>query len=102
MTASLDMDAVMAAFDEAGYDANLDEVLVARRDEVDAIEVIVDRGGRVKATISRLAGQPSQNSLEVNGRPAAVLTERHTIITVMFALQDAGEMAALLTAIEEL
>ena len=102
MAFTYDQAAIVAAFNTAGYDdVNFSDIAVARRDDGRTREVIIDRGGRMKVTLSYLSGCPAEKYLDVLGRQAAVLTERHTVVTVMFMLQHPDELAEVLRVIDE-
>ena len=94
-------EAMTAAFQAAGYDdVNYSDVMIARRDDDRVWEIVIDKGGRLKASITYPSGRPSETFVPVLDRQAAVLTEKHTIITVMFSLQDTSELPDVLKAVE--
>ena len=102
MAFDMQPDAMTAAFKTAGYDdVTFSDVVLARRDDDKTWEIVMDRGGRLKASISYPTGRPKETSVDVLGRKALVLAEKNTLITVMFTLQDPGELPDVLAAIEE-
>ena len=53
MAFTMEPNAITNAFRTAGYDdVNFSDVVLARRDDARAWEVVIDRGGRLKATIT--------------------------------------------------
>lgn len=89
------------AFNDAGFDdVNYDDVVSARRSDGREMEIVIDRSGQLKATITGIAGKPTERALDVLGRKAAVLVEKTVITTVMFKLNDASELGAVLEALE--
>jgi hypothetical protein len=98
----MEPNAVTAAFKTAGYDdVNFSDVVLARRDDDKAWEVVMDKGGRLKASITYTSRRPKETSITVLDRKALMLTEKNTVITVMFTLQDQAELPEVLKAIEE-
>jgi|YNPBryBLVA2012_1023415.scaffolds.fasta_scaffold62282_2 hypothetical protein len=93
-------DAMTAAFEAAGFDVNYSDVAVARRDDDKAWEIVIDQSGRLKGSVSFASSAPLESSVPVRGRDAAVLIEHSTVITLVFALQDASELPDALTALE--
>ena len=90
------------AFSAAGYDdVNYDDVITARRDDGKAWEVIVDRGGQLRATITYSASKPQEKFLSVLGRKVNLLNEKRTVVTVLFTLEDASELPEVLQALEQ-
>jgi len=88
-------------------DAEFDEVLfnegfVARRERDDIWEVVLDQAGRVKATRTYITAEPQASSLTVHARSANVLVEHSEITTVMFQLEDVGELADFLAALDRI
>lgn len=97
----MEPEAVTVAFKTAGYDdVNFSDVVLARRDDDKAWEIVMDRGGRLKASITYPSSQPEEDSIAVLNRKALVLTEKNTVITVMFTLQDQTELPEVLKAID--
>ena len=98
---SIKQDAITQAFNAAGYDdVSFDDVISAHRSDDREWEVIIDRGGQFKATISAVASRPAERTIDILGRAAAVLVEKTTQTTVMYTLNDAGELAKVLEALE--
>ena len=94
-------EAMTAAFQAAGYDdVNFSDVMIARRDDDKAWEIVIDKGGRLKASITFPSGRPAETFVPVLDRQAAVLVEKHTVITVMFGLNDTAELPDVLKAVE--
>jgi hypothetical protein len=94
-------DVLNAAFTAAGYDdVDFDEVITARRSDGREWEIVLDRSGQLKATITAAAGRPTEKTLSVLGRKALALTEHSSVTTVMFKLEDASELKKALDAIE--
>lgn len=90
-----------ATFAAAGYeDVSYADVITARRDDGKVWEVIVDRGGQLRATVTYRASKPQEKMLSVLGRKANVLTEKRTVVTIFFTLEDSAELAEALKAIE--
>jgi hypothetical protein len=103
MAFDMDANAITAAFKTAGYDdVNFSDVVLARRDDAKVREIVIDRGGRLKATITYQSGRPKETSVPVLDRKALVLTEKNTVVTVMFTLQDQSELPDVLKVIESL
>jgi hypothetical protein len=91
-----------AAFKAADFDdVNVADVITARKDDGRAWEVILDRGGQLKATITFRGTRPKESAIEINERNASLMTEKRTVTTVFFALNDASELPSVLQAIEE-
>lgn len=98
---SIKQDAITQAFNAAGYDdVNFDDVISAHRSDDREWEVIIDRGGQLKATITMPAGKPEERTITVLGRSAAVLSEQTKQITVMFRLNETSELGQVLEALE--
>lgn len=92
---------VVAALEAAGFDAAFSDVVVGRREDGRRTwEVVVDRGGQLKVTISALRHRPTTTTQSLFGRPLRLLVERATVITATFALEDAAEVPKVLAAIE--
>ena len=90
-----------ATFAAAGYeDVSYDDVITARRDDGKVWEVVVDRGGQLRATITFRASKPQEKMLPVLGRTASLMSEKRTVVTVFFTLEDTAELAEALKAIE--
>ncbi len=90
-----------AVFGAAGYeDVTYGEVITARRDDGKVWEVIVDRGGQLRATITHRPNKPQEKFVAVLGRKASVLSEKRTVVTVFFLLEDNNELPEVLKAIE--
>ncbi len=101
MPFQFDTDSFTTAFHTAGYeDVNIEDVVTARRDDDKAWEIVVDRGGRLKATVTASGARPVEKKLTVRDRTALVLIERQTIITLMYTLQDQSELPDVLQALE--
>jgi hypothetical protein len=100
---TFDQKAIEDAFFAAGFDDVMvaDEV-VARREIGEPWEVIVDKGGRVKATRVRSVDEPRSSTHSVHGHDARILFESSEQTTLMFQLEDVGELTALLTALDEI
>ena len=100
---SVKQDVINQAFAAAGFDdVSYDEVITARRGDGSDWEVVIDRGGQLKATLMRTEGRPVEKSVTVLGRKALALSEKQVTTTVMFKLGDAGELGVLLAALEKL
>lgn len=100
---TLDEKVIEEAFFAAGFDDVLfDEGCVGRRAIEDAWEVVLDKGGRVKATRIRTEGAPQSHAETVHGRTARVLVEHSETTTVMFQLDDAGELPEFLAALDHI
>jgi hypothetical protein len=100
---TLDEKAIEDAFFAAGFDDVLfDEGCVGRRAIEAAWEVVLDKGGRVKATRIRSEGAPLSHAKTVHGRTARVLVERSETTTVMFQLDDVDEFPAFLAALDHI
>lgn len=96
-------DVMTQAFNAAGFDdVSYDDVVSARRSDGREWEIVIDRSGQLKATITGIAGKPTEQALDVLGRKAAVLVEKTVTTTVMFKLSDASELGKVLTALEAL
>jgi hypothetical protein len=93
---------VAAAFKAAAFDdVNVADVITARKDDGRAWEVILDRGGQLKATITFRGTRPKESAIKINERNASLMTEKRTVTTVFFALNDVSELPDVLKAIEE-
>lgn len=95
-----------AVFGAAGYeDVTYGEVITARRDDGKVWEVIVDRGGQLRATITYRASKPQEKLVPVlaseRGRKANMMSEKRTVVTVFFVLEDNSELPEVLKAIED-
>jgi hypothetical protein len=102
--AELDLNTVAEGLAAAGYDViDATDGITAWRDADDgrAWEVVVDRGGQLKVTITYHTRWPTAKSVEVLGRRLSMLTERTATITAMFALEDSGELIEVLKTVEE-
>ncbi len=89
-----------AVFGAAGFDdVSYSDVITARRDDGAVWEVVVDRGGQLRATITHRASKPQEKVLPVLGRKANLLSEKHTVVTVFFTLEETSELADALKAI---
>jgi hypothetical protein len=94
-------DVMTQAFNAAGFDdVNYDDVASARRSDDREWEIVIDRSGQLKATITGIASKPAEHALDVLGRKAAVLVEKTVTTTVMFKLNDASELGKVLEALE--
>jgi hypothetical protein len=101
MFESKQQNVIQRAFDATGYeDVNFGEVITARRSDGKEWEVVVDRGGQLKVTITSRTGKPTEKSLTISGRKAMVLTEKQTTMTILFRLNDTSELSDVLQAIE--
>lgn len=100
---TLDEKAIEDAFFAAGFDDVLfDEGCVGRRAIESAWEVVLDKSGRVKATRLRTEGAPLSHAKTVHCRTARVLVEHNETTTVMFQLDDAGELPEFLAALDHI
>jgi len=100
---TLDEKTIEDAFYGAGFDdVMFDEECVARRATGDVWEVVLDKSGRIKATRTRAAAEPATRTHAVRERTANVLIERSEIATVMFQLNDAGELADFLAVLDHI
>ena len=104
MTAfAMDAGALVAAFEAAGYaDVDVSDAITAWRDDGRVWEVVVDQGGRLKATVTWPSAAPEESSLPVGDRAARALIEVTTVVSVAFELRNASELAGVLQAVETL
>lgn len=101
MSFTLDPDILTPAFQAAGFDdVNYADAAIARREQDTVWEVVVDRSGRLKASVAYMTEPAGETTAAVLDREALVLIERSATITVLFQLQDAGELSDALAAIE--
>lgn len=90
-----------ASFSAAGFDdVNVGEVITARKDDGRAWEVMLDRGGQLRVTVTYRGTRPGEDVLPILGRDASIMLEKRTVTTVFFTLQDASELPAALEAID--
>ncbi len=102
MAVALNPKALTAAFQQAGYDdVKFGDVVKAWRDDGRAWEVVIDRSGRVKATVTYPAAPAEEKSVQVSGREALVLIETTATITVNVMLDDDAQLQEVLRAVEE-
>lgn len=102
MAVALNPKALTAAFQQAGYDdVKFGDVVKAWRDDGRAWEVVIDRSGRVKATVTYPAAPAEEKSVQVSGREAMVLIETTATITVNVVLDDDAQLQEVLRAVEE-
>lgn len=98
---ALQLAEVVTALETAGFDAAFGDGVVGRREDGRRTwEVVVDRGGRLKATVSAPRHRPTAGAQLLFGRPLRLLVERTTVITATFVLEDAAEVPKVLAAIE--
>ena len=91
-----------AAFTAANFDdVNVSDVITARKDDGRTWELILDRGGQLKATITFRGSKPKESTLKINERNASLMTEKRTVTTVFFALNDASELPDVLKSIND-
>ncbi len=95
-------DAMTAAFEAAGFDANYSDVFVARREQDTVWEVAIDNSGRLKATVTCVTEPAGETTAPLLDREAMVLVEHSAAITVVFQLHDAAELPDVLTSIERI
>ncbi len=101
MAVALNPKALTAAFQQAGYDdVKFGDVVKAWRDDGRAWEVIIDRSGRMKATVTYPAAPAEEKSVQVSGREALVLIETTATITVNVVLDDDAQLQEVLQAVE--
>ncbi len=94
--------ALTASFSAAGFDdVNVADVITARKDDGRAWEIILDRGGELRATITYRGAAPRETMLTILGRKAGLMSEKRTVTTVFFTLEDTSELQAALEAIED-
>jgi hypothetical protein len=92
---------ITASFSAAGFDdVNVADVITARKDDGRAWEIILDHGGQLRATITYRGSRPRGNMLTILGRPADLMSEKRTVTTVFFTLEDSSELPAALEAID--
>lgn len=100
---TLDEKTIEDAFYAAGFDdVMFDEECVARRAAGDVWEVVLDKSGRIKATRTRTAAEPTARTHAVRERSANVLIERSEVATVMFQLSEADELVDFLAALDHI
>lgn len=98
--AELTFDAIASALKSQEFDIAITDVIVARREDGGrAWEVVVDRGGQLKATITWHSRKPTAKSRKVLGRTMNVLTERLTVVTATALVQDHGDVVEVLAAL---
>ncbi len=101
MAFEMDPAACAEVFRAAGYeDLTVCDVITAWKEGNRTWEVVVDRGGRLKATITYASAPPQECFVPVRERQAKVLVESQTIVTVMFVLQSNDELFDALQAVE--
>jgi hypothetical protein len=101
MSIQLNSTTLAAAFGAAGFDdVNVADVMTARKEDGRAWEVILDRGGQLKVTITFRGTRPKESAIKIHERTASLMTEKRTVTTVFFALEDASELPDVLKAIE--
>jgi hypothetical protein len=92
---------IAATFAAAGYDdIETGELITAHRSDGREWEVVLDRGGQLKASISYPSGHPSESTLQIGDHSALMLNETFTTITVIYRLRAASDLADVLKAIE--
>ena len=102
MAIELNSPNLTTAFSAAAFDdGNVADVVTARKDDGRAWEVILDRGGQLKLTVTFRGTKPKESALKINERNASMMTEKRIVTTVFFALNDASELPAVLKAIED-
>lgn len=92
------------SFSAAGFDDVViaeGELITARKDDGRAWEVVLDRGGQLKATITFRGTKPKESSIKINGQNASMMTEMRTVMTVFCNVSTASQLPAVLAAIEE-
>lgn len=89
-------------FAAAGYeDLDFSDVITARREDGKTWEVIVDRGGQMRATVTYRGSKPQEKFVPVLDRNMSVMTEKRTVITAFFTLNDTDELAQALQALDD-
>ena len=91
-----------AVFAAAGFeDLDFSDVITARREDGKTWEIIVDRGGQMRATVTYRGSKPQEKFVPVLGRNMNVMTEKRTVITAFFTLDDSSELAPALQALND-
>ena len=99
----IDQDSITRAFESAGFDdVSFEDEIVARRGDEPAWEVVIDKAGRVKATLAEEAQHPHEQSYPLHNRKALVLIEHSVQVTVMFKLESPDELGDLLTSLDQI
>ncbi|MCS7061484.1 MAG: hypothetical protein RMN25_10010 [Anaerolineae bacterium] len=103
MSFLLDAEAITAAFQAAGFDDVVcGDAIVARREQNTVWEAAVDQSGRLRVSVTYMSAPPIETVEPMLQGEALVLIEHSATITVLFQLQDAGELPAVLSAVESI
>ncbi len=99
---TLKRDAIQSALNAAGFDdVEFDDAVIARRNDQANWEVVLDKGGQLKIVITRPSSQADAKRVELAGRKASMLTEAMHVTTIALKLEDAADLAAVLSAVEK-
>ena len=103
MTDAISLANCAKALTDAGYDVVVSDVVIGRQERADQVrEAIIDAGGRLRLTATRVTEPPHGERMARRAWRFRLLRERREVITIMTELERCDDLAGALREAEEL
>lgn len=92
---------VQQTLEQAGFDSiEVGEVTKARKEDGRVWEVVLDRGGQMRATITFRAHPPQEHPLPYADKKLLLMTEQRTVLTSFCTIDTPTELKSALDALD--